>query len=119
MKRGVATTFAAALLGAGETALPVGALLVNASFQDTDETPKLVGAMRKVALDGPEAARWYWGLFDDGGAFVLGGAIQACAGCHAQSADFLRHRDGPPPTSDEGCAEGDTGRDTEAVAPAR
>ncbi|MFN7143302.1 MAG: cytochrome P460 family protein [Myxococcota bacterium] len=87
----------AAALAAGE-ALPDGALLVEASFQDAAGTPKLVSAMRKVSGYAPDAGDWYWGQHDEAGALQVGGRIPACASCHAASVGYLRHTDGPPST---------------------
>ena len=86
------------------SSLPDGALLVSASFQDPEGTPKLLTAMRKVRGFAPEDDDWYWGQLDEAGTRVaVGGDIPACAACHAASDGHLRHRDGPPAWSPADC----------------
>ncbi len=94
---------AAADLAADAAELSEGAILVNASFQDEDGTPKFVGAMRKVDGFAPDAGDWYWAHLDETGALVVAGQVAACAACHADAPDYVQHRVIEPPAGPDGC----------------
>jgi hypothetical protein len=96
-------TIAAADIARASGPFSEGALLVNESYQDAGDTPKMITSMRKVSGFDPDNDDWYWGSFDEAGDLVDSGSLPACASCHSSGIDFVRHITEEPPASITRC----------------
>lgn len=89
-----------------------GALLVEAAFQDTSGTPKMVVASRKVTGYAPYRDDWYVAMLGEEGDHVeVAGRIDSCLSCHNADDGWVRSRGIVPPATLADCPI-DTGTDT-------